>query len=124
MFARLPGPMRASFTPEQIYALGQATYDRPTEHRIAIRKTFPFRGQHVYFAFFAGQDRRRKPSTAEAFVQNGLRRGWKHHVIMGLMFLAALAMLYATALALAYSMTAVFATDVQNSPGFIRDFLN
>ncbi len=124
IFARLPEHMRSSFTPEQMYHLGQATFDKPTEHSVAIRKTFPFGGRHYYCAFFAGPDRRRKPSTAEAFVQNGLRRGWKHYVIMCLFFFAAMAALYITVLALGYSMTAVFATDVQNSPGFLRDWLN
>jgi hypothetical protein len=124
IFARLPEHMRSSFTPEQLQALAQATYDRPTEHSVAIRKTFPWLGKRYYWAFFAGPDRRHKPTLAQAFVQSGLRRGWKHHVIMLLIFVSAMVGLYATVMAFGLSMTAIFATDVQNSPHHIRQLLN
>ena len=124
IFARLPEHMRASFTPEQMHALAEATYDKPTAHSIAIRKSIPFFGSHYYLAVFAGPDRRRKPSSAEAFIQRGFRRSWRYNLARLGLFLIALLALYILTVAFAVGMTTIFATDTQNSPGYIRDYLN
>jgi hypothetical protein len=124
IFARLPEHLRASFTQEQLIALAAATYDKPTEHALAIRKTVPWFGKRYYLAFFFGRDRRSKPSSGEAFVQSGLRRGWKHYVIMALLFASAMIGLYVTVTAFGITMTAIFASDTQNSPGYLRNLFN
>ena len=48
IYARLPLDVQMSFTPEQTAALGLATYDPPTPHKVAIRKTFEFRADWRY----------------------------------------------------------------------------
>jgi hypothetical protein len=58
IYARMPVDVQMSFTPEQIAALGSATYDPPTPHKVAIRKTFGFFGKRYYLALFMGRDRR------------------------------------------------------------------
>ncbi len=58
IYARMPVDVQMSFTPEQIAALGMATYDPPTPHKVSIRKTFGLFGRRYYLAVFMGRDRR------------------------------------------------------------------
>jgi hypothetical protein len=58
IYARLPLDVQMSFTPEQTAALGLATYDPPSPHKVSIRKTLGFLGKRYYFALFMGRDRR------------------------------------------------------------------
>lgn len=58
IYARMPVDVQLSFSPAQIEALGAATYDPPTPHKVSIRKTFGIFGRRYYFALFMGRDRR------------------------------------------------------------------
>ncbi|MGE5267199.1 MAG: hypothetical protein ACM3L9_07530 [Deltaproteobacteria bacterium] len=76
IYARMPVDVQLSFTPEQIAALGQATYEPPTPHRVAIRKTGGFFGRRYYFALFMGRDRR-GPEHGSAYLDQ-YRADWRY----------------------------------------------
>ncbi len=78
IYARMPVAIQLSFTPEQIAALGEATYDPPTPHKVAIRRTFGIFGKRFYLALFMGHDRR---GNRESFVPvNEFRADWRYVV--------------------------------------------
>jgi hypothetical protein len=88
IYARMPLDVQMSFTPEQIAALGAATYDPPTPHKVAIRRVFGMFGKRYYFALFMGHDRR---GNRESFVPvNEFRADWRYVVsvlgTLGLIF--------------------------------------
>ncbi|OYW55357.1 MAG: hypothetical protein B7Z29_07285 [Hyphomicrobium sp. 12-62-95] len=88
IYARMPLDVQMSFTPEQIAALGAATYDPPTPHKVAIRRVFGMFGKRYYFALFMGRDRR---GNRESFVPvNEFRADWRYVVsvlgTLGLIF--------------------------------------
>ncbi len=78
LFARLPLHAQASFTPDQIAALGLATYEPPTQHKIAIRRTFGFFGKGYYFALFMGHDRRGRRSGSFTAYADEFRADWRY----------------------------------------------
>lgn len=78
VYARMPVDVQLSFTTEQITALGQATYEPPAPHRVAIRKTSRLFGRRYYFALFMGRDRRSTGSApADAFADE-FRADWRY----------------------------------------------
>lgn len=87
IYARMPVDVQLSFTPEQMAALGHATYDQGTPHKVAIRKTVSFFGRRYYFAIFAGRDRRRGRNDADTYADE-FRADWRY-VVMILLVLAA-----------------------------------
>jgi hypothetical protein len=87
IYARMPVDVQLSFTPEQMAALGEATYDGPAQHKVAIRKTVSFFGRRYYLALFAGRDRRHGRGTIEKYADE-FRADWRY-VVMILLLLAA-----------------------------------
>jgi hypothetical protein len=88
IYARMPVDVQLSFTPEQIAALGAATYEAPTPHKVAIRRVFGLFGKRYYFALFMGRDRR---GNRESFVPvNEFRADWRYVIsvlgTLGLIF--------------------------------------
>ncbi len=78
IYARLPLDVQMSFTPEQTAALGLATYDPPTPHKVAIRKTFGIFRKRYYFALFMGSDRRgSRPGILHACADE-FRADWRY----------------------------------------------
>jgi hypothetical protein len=79
IYARLPLDVQMSLTPEQTAALGLATYDLPTPHKVAIRKTFGIFGRRTYFALFMGSDRRanRQSAALNAYADE-FRADWRY----------------------------------------------
>lgn len=76
IYARMPIDVQLTFTPEQIAALGRATYDPPTPHKVAIRRVFGLFGNRYYLALFMGRDRR---GNRESFVPvNEFRADWRY----------------------------------------------
>jgi hypothetical protein len=78
IYARLPLDVQMSFTPEQTAALGLATYDPPTPHKIAIRKTFGIFGKRTYFALFMGADRRGARQGVLNACADEFRADWRY----------------------------------------------
>jgi hypothetical protein len=76
IYARMPVDVQLSFTPEQIAALGQATFEPPAPHRVAIRKTGGLFGRRYYFALFMGRDRR-TPQHGSAYIDE-FRADWRY----------------------------------------------
>ena len=78
IYARLPLDVQMSFTPEQTAALGLATYDPPTPHKVAIRKTFGIFGKRTYFALFMGFDRRGARQGVLNACADEFRADWRY----------------------------------------------
>lgn len=78
IYARLPLDVQMSFTPEQTAALGLATYDPPTPHKVAIRKTFGIFGNRTYVAFFMGSDRRGARQSVLNAGADEFRADWRY----------------------------------------------
>jgi hypothetical protein len=78
IYARLPLDVQMSFTPEQTAALGLATYDPPTPHKVAIRKTFGIFGKRTYFALFMGSDRRGARQGVLNACPDEFRADWRY----------------------------------------------
>ncbi len=105
IYARLPVDVQMSFTPEQTAALGLATYDPPTPHNVAIRKTFGLFGKRYYFALFMGRDRRGNRHSALKLYTDEFRADWRYILGMlatlvvagGLLAAAAVTVWYVTA---------------------------
>lgn len=76
IYARMPVDVQLSFTPEQIAALGQATYEPTTPHSVAIRKTGGVFGRRYYFALFMGRDRR-GPEPGSSYFDE-FRADWRY----------------------------------------------
>jgi hypothetical protein len=83
IYARMPIDVQLSFTPEQMAALGLATYEPATPHKVAIRKTFGVFGRRYYFALFMGRERRETRSTLKAYADE-FRADWRY--IVSLLF--------------------------------------
>ncbi len=58
MMARIPHPLRASFSPEQLAALAQASVPVNSPHAIDYRVSFPLFGKRFYVTLLAGRERR------------------------------------------------------------------
>lgn len=88
IYARMPLHLQLTFTPEQIAALGEATYDPPTPHKVGIRRTFGLFGRRYYLALFMGRDRRGNRDGAAPI--NEFRADWRYVVsvlgTLGLIF--------------------------------------
>lgn len=82
IYARLPVDVQLSLTPEQLAALGRATYDPPTPHKVAIRKTFRLFGKPFYLALFMGRDRRGHRDGILTAYANEFRADWRYMVGM------------------------------------------
>lgn len=80
IYARMPVDVQMSFTPEQIAALGLATYDPPSPHKVAIRKTFGFFGKRYYLALFMGRDRRGHRQGFLKTYADEFRADWRYLV--------------------------------------------
>ncbi len=78
IYARLPLDVQMSFTPEQTAALGLATYDPPTPHKVAIRKTLGIFGKRYYFALFMGSDRRGNRQGLLHTYADEFRADWRY----------------------------------------------
>lgn len=122
IYARMPVDVQMSFTPDQMMALGLATYEPATPHKVAIRKTISVFGRHYYFALFAGKDRRRGRGELH-HVADEFQADWRYLLMMMLIFTAALALLAVAALGL-WSWLAVLVGG-QNTilPPAINEFL-
>lgn len=82
IYARMPVDVQMSFTPEQMAALGMATYDPPTPHKVAIRKTFGIFGKRYYFALFMGRDRRGGRQSLFKTYSDEFKADWRYIVSM------------------------------------------
>jgi hypothetical protein len=90
IFARLPHGLQHSFTPEQVSALGMATYEAPAPHKVAIRRTFNVFGRRYYFAMFSGRDRRSSRHDFAAIPADEFRADWRYALMI--LFLTGAAM--------------------------------
>jgi hypothetical protein len=102
--ARMPVEVQMSFTPEQIAALGVATYYPPSPHKVAIRKTFGIFGKRYYLALFMGRDRRVPGGNHAA--PDEFRADWRY-VLSGLVAVCLIASLIVFGLTYAWSYAAV-----------------
>jgi hypothetical protein len=84
IYARMPVDVQLSFTPEQMAALGLATYEPATPHKVAIRKTFGLFGRRYYFALFMGRDRRGTRSALKEYADE-FRADWRY--VMSMLFI-------------------------------------
>jgi len=100
IYARMPVEMQMSFTPEQLAALGMATYDAPTPHKVAIRKSFGLFGRRYYLALFMGRDRRGAPWGYLKHYADEFRADWRYIVSMLFALAAGMALIAAAANAL------------------------
>lgn len=78
IYARLPADVQMSFTPEQTAALGLASYDPPSPHKVSIRKTFGFLGNRYYIALFMGRDRRGSRHGILSACADEFRADWRY----------------------------------------------
>jgi hypothetical protein len=81
IYARMPVEVQLSFTSEQMAALGLATYETSTPHKVAIRKTVGLFGRRYYFALFMGRDRRETRSALKEYADE-FRADWRYIVSM------------------------------------------
>ncbi len=111
IFARLPAHMRDTFTPDQVVALAQATFEKPTPHAVAIRKIIPFFGGPYYLAVFAGRDRRSKMAAAGYAAPRKAKLGKVGLALLALLFAAGLFGLGTTGMNLTKSLAAKYGFD-------------
>ena len=124
IYARMPVDVQMSFTPEQIAALGAATFEAPAPHRIAIRKTFGLLGRHYYFAVFAGKDRRRDTAPVQHHVSDEFRADWRYLLMMVLMLCAGLALLCGVLLSFWLIVASLAGGQYPSAPAAINEFLS
>ncbi len=111
IFARLPVDMRETFTPDQVVALAQATFEKPTPHAVAIRKIIPLFGGPYYLAVFAGRDRRSKKAAAGIATPRKAKRGKVRLALLAILFAAGLFGLGTTGFNLTRSIAAKHGFD-------------
>ncbi len=122
IYARLPLHVQCSFTPEQIEALGLATYDEPTPHKVAIRKTIPLFGTRYYLAIFAGRDRRGHTGADKVHLVEEFRADWRYLVVMLMLLFVALALVYVGAWAFWSNFAPYIAGEISSAPATISEF--
>ena len=121
LYARLPLHAQASFTPDQIAALGLATYEPPTPHKVAIRKTFGLFGKSYYFALFMGHDRRGRRSGLFSGYVDEFRADWRY--LLGVFITLGLTCTLFTAVAVTVWYYAAATVGGAYRPVAVQEFL-
>jgi hypothetical protein len=121
IFARMPAHMQHSFTPEQLEALGHATYDAPTPHAVAIRKTLRLFGTRYYLAIFMGRDRRGRPEDTVDLTEE-FRADWRYLAVSVVLLAAVAALIYVLGWAFWSSVAKSIGGEISAAPATLHEF--
>jgi hypothetical protein len=119
MMAKIPHPLQATFTPEQLAALAQASVPVNTAHVIDYRVSFPFFGKRFYVTLLAGRERR---SLSRLAAEGQIRMAQITTLYATFLGLGLAAMLIAVVMVL-YFVKAVLGLDFFEGESALHDML-
>lgn len=123
IFARIPAHVRATFSDDQIQALGRASMQGPAHHALALRRSLPFFGRRYYFAFFIGRDRRRPLTKLEVFIARGMRESWFRRTAIALAIIAFAGLVVLGSVCIAYLVKSALRIDLLAGPSILHNLL-
>jgi hypothetical protein len=123
LFARIPAHIRATFSGDQIEALGRAALNEHSNHALAMRRTVPLLGGRYYLAVFVGRDRRRKLSSIERFILRGMKDSWSRRTFatLGLIVLAGIIVL--GSICVTYLLKTALGINLLDGPSILHNLL-
>lgn len=123
IFARMPAHVRATFTHEQIDALGRASIGGGAGHALAVRRTVSVLGKRFYLALFIGADKRRKLTRLELFIRRGMRESWFRRLVTSVALLAAAAVFALGVICVLYLVKSLLGIDLMPGPSILHNLL-
>lgn len=123
LLLRLPAHVRATFSSDQIEALGRASMQDPSSHMVAVRRTLPLLGGRYYLAVFVGRDRRRKLTSLERFIMRGMKESWFRRLLTTFALFAVAALIALGSLCVTYLVKSALGIDLLQGPSVLHDLL-
>lgn len=123
IFARIPAHVRATFSHDQIQALGRASSQAAAHHALAVRRSVPFFGRRYYFAFFIGRDQRRPLTKLELFIARGMRESWFRRTAIALAIIALSGLVTLGSICIAYLVKSAVRIDLLPGPSILHNLL-
>ena len=123
IFVRMPAHVRATFTHEQIDALGRASIGGSARHALAVRRTVSVLGKRFYLALFLGVDKRRKLTRLELFIRRGMRESWFRRLVTSMALLGAAAVFALGVICVLYLVKSLLGIDLMPGPSILHNLL-
>jgi len=117
--AKIPPPVRLSFTAEQLSCLASALQPEPSRHKLDWRVSLPFFGRRFYLTIFAGEERR----SLARLLEEGQLDLSRISIVYSLAALLALSCLLSAVVASLYILKCLLGIDVMPGPSPLHELL-